>query len=248
MKTEAKMKILDKKNKEITDIKTWKDAFFKSYPKLWKKHRSAMSTSEYWLDKNRVNSLEKKLQKVFPALSIDVAYPECPLKFDSFSNPRENDILALDEHHKYLISVEAKTDEEFGDYVFLEAMRNAILEKRKNPSSKQIERLLGLYKNYFCGDDEILNLMHQLTYWYAGSIAEAKRRKYPNVVLLNQVFIYPELNKEKLEKNHKDFEDFVNLISKKTIKKVACNKIYGPIHNEYTQGLNIYILKQTISE
>jgi len=56
-----------------------------------------------------------------------------------------------------------------------------------------------------------------------------KRRKYSNVILLNQVFLYPELDEEKLNKNQNDFEYFVKLISEAKIKKVSCNKVYGPI-------------------
>lgn len=242
------MKILDNKDKEIKDIKTWKDTFFNTKPELWKDRRSAKSTAMYWLDNKKIESLEKKLRTVFPSLNIDVAYPECKLKFDSFSHPRENDILALDNNLKILISVEAKTDEPFANNDFLHEVWEALLYKEDVPSTKRVRRLLGLYKNYFFENKEILTLMHQLTYWYAGSIAEAKRRDYSNVILLNQVFLYHELNEEMLNKNHKDFEAFVSLISKKTIKTVVCNKIYGPICNEYTQGLNVYILKQTISE
>ena len=242
------MKILNNKNEEIVDLKTWKRAFFENKSNLWKKRRSAMSTAEYWLNNSKIESLSKKLQKSIKNLKIDVAYPECELKFDDYSHPRENDILVVDKNSKTIISVEAKTDESFGKGSFMNAFGDAIKEKKKNPDSKQVERLLGLYKNYFCCNDEIFNLMHQLTYWFAGSIAEAKRRNCKNIILLNQVFLYPELDKEKLEKNHKDFEKFVNIISKSVIKKIGCDKIYGPVCNEYTKNLNVYILKQTITE
>lgn len=243
------MKILNSKNKEIIDLKTWRANFFTDRKsKHWKNHRSAKSTAEYWLASENIESLEKILKNVFPNLHIDVAYPECELKFDDYSHPRENDILALDNTEKLLISVEAKTDESFGKGNFIEAMNTAFKEKKKNPSSKQVERLLGLYKNYFCCNDEILFMMHQLTYWFAGTIAEAKRRNYSTIVLLNQVFIYPELDEEKLKKNHNDFEYFVNIISNSKITNIACNRIIGPINNEYTQGCNVYILKQTVSD
>lgn len=242
------MKIYNSKNEEIVDLKAWKKNFFGTKPNLWKKRRSAMSTAEYWLDNSKIVSLEKKLQKNIPNLKIDIAYPECELKFDDFSHPRENDILALDKTLRLLISVEAKTDEPFGKGTFIDAMNTAFKEKKKNPNSKQVERLLGLYKNYFCCNDDILFMMHQLIYWYAGTIAEAKRRKYSIVILLNQVFLYPELDEEKLNKNQNDFEYFVNVISNSKIKKISYNKVYGPINNEYTQGLDVYIMKQTVSE
>lgn len=242
------MKILNSRNEEIVDLKIWKKNFFGTKPNLWKKRRSAMSTAEFWLDNSKIEFLEKKIQKSIPDLKIDIVYPECELKFDDYSHPRENDILALDKTTKTLISVEAKTDEFFGKGTFIKAMNDAFKEKKNNQNSKQVERLLGLYKNYFCCNDNILQMMHQLTYWYAGTIAEAKRRKYSNVILLNQVFLYPELDEEKLNKNQNDFEYFVNVISNSKIKKITCNKVYGPINNEYTQGLDVYIMKQTVSE
>ena len=242
------MKILNNKNEEIHSLKEWKINFFNKNSNLWKKRRSAMSTAEFWLDNSKIESLENKLKESLQNLKIDIVYPECELKFDDYANPRENDILALDKTSRILISVEAKTDESFGKGSFIEAMNVAFKEKKKNPNSKQVERLLGLYKNYFCCNDGILYMMHQLSYWFAGTIEEAKRRKYSNVILLNQVFLYPELNEEKLNKNQNDFEYFVKLISEAKIKKVSCNKVYGPINNKYTQGLNVYLLKQTITE
>ena len=125
------MKILDKTNTEISNIKSWREIFFVgSKTKHWKKHRSAMSTAEFWLDNQKILGLEKILKKSFPDLSLELAYPECELVFDKYSHPRENDILALDKNNKYLISVEAKTDESFGNCIFLDAMRKAIIEHR----------------------------------------------------------------------------------------------------------------------
>lgn len=147
---------------------------------------------------------------------------------------------------KTIISVEAKTDESFSSENYLEAFETALKAKKKNSNSMQIERLLEMYKNYFCGNNEILNLMHQLAYWFAGSIAEGTRRNCKNLILLNQVFNSHKLNKSKLAKNQRDFEYFVGLITNHEIKKIQKNVIYGPINNKYTKGLNVYILKQVV--
>lgn len=243
------MEILTSKNEIITDIQMWKNTFFTGKKaKHWKKGRSAMATAEYWLNSENIKALEDKLKSIVPDIKITKVYPECRLKFDNFGNGHENDILAIDQTTKTIISVESKTDEPFGNDTFLIALKNAIREKHKNENSNAVERCLGLYTNYFHGNNNILSIQYQLTYWFAGSIAKAKTCSYGNVILLNQVFNHTKLDKKKLDKNHRDFQNLIKLISESKINNIDSNKLYGPICNKYTQGVNVFALKESISK
>ena len=236
-----------KNGKQITSLENWKEEFFIGKKiKHWKRFRSAYECASYWLNENKVKELELLLHSKIDFTNFFEAYPECELKFDSYYHPRENDLLITTNDDKTIISVEAKTDESFSSENYLEAFESALKAKKKNSNSMQLERLLEMYKNYFCGNNEILNLMHQLTYWFAGSISEGTRRNCKNLILLNQVFNNHKLNKFKLAKNQRDFEYFVGLITNPEIKEIQKNVLYGPINNEYTKGLNVYILKQVV--
>lgn len=235
-----------KTNKEIKDMEQWRINFFADRKaKDWVPGRSAYECAKYWLNVDSVSSIQNLLQSKI-SISFDEAYPECELKFDSYTHPRENDLLIISENEETLISVESKTDESFASNNFLGALKEAIEYKEGNPKSKQPERLFDLYKNYFNSNNLIFSMMHQLLYWYAGSIAEAKRRNSKNIVLLNQVFKNETHNKKKIEKNHKDFEYFAKIISNNTIDEINENEMYGPINNEYTKGFNVYLLNQVI--
>ena len=237
-----------KNNEIIKSITDWKNEFFSSTKKKhWIKGRSAYECASYWLDEIKVNELEQLLHSKIDFTSFSEAYPECELKFDNYYHPRENDLLVTTDDGKTIISVEAKTDESFSSETYIESFETAIKAKKKNADSMQLERLLEIYKNYFCGNNKILNLMHQLAYWFAGSIAEGTRRECNNLVFLNQVFISHKLNKTKLEKNQKDFEYFVDLISNHAIKEIQKNVLYGPINNEYTKGMNVFSIKQVVN-
>ena len=235
-------------NEIIKSLDDWKIDFFSSTKKKhWVKGRSAYECASYWLNENKVKELESLLHSKIEFTSFSEAYPECELKFDNYYHPRENDLLITTNDDKTIISVEAKTDEPFSNENYIDAFETALKAKKKNINSMQIERLLEIYTNYFCGNNEILNLRHQLAYWFSGSIAEGTRRNCKNLVFLNQVFISHKLNKTKLERNQKDFEFFAYLISNHEIKDIQRNVLYGPINNEYTKGLNVYILKQVIN-
>ena len=236
-----------KNGKQITSLENWKEEFFIGKKiKHWKRFRSAYECASYWLNEKKVEDFESILHSKVDFTSFSEAYPECELKFENYYHPRENDLLITTNDDKTIISVEAKTDESFSSENYLEAFETALKTKKKNSNSMQLERLLEMYKNYFCGNNEILNLMHQLAYWFAGSIAEGTRRNCKNLILLNQVFNSHKLNKSKLAKNQRDFEYFVGLITNHEIKEIQKNVIYGPINNKYTKGLNVYILKQVV--
>lgn len=234
---------------EIDSLETWRKQFFSGKKaKHWVQGRSAFECANYWLKTDNLSSLSQLLSPQIVIDSFDEAYPECELKFDENKHPRENDLLLIANKGDTLISVEAKTDESFSKVDFLNAMKSAIAYKNKKPESKQPERLFNLYKNYFNSNNEIFTMMHQLLYWFAGSIAEAKRRDATNIVLLNQVFYNPSIHDTKaMQKNHKDFEYFSNVITNHKISEIVPNTLYGPINNEYTQGKNIYLLNQIIN-
>lgn len=240
----------NKTSKIIHNLDDWRNEFFSDQKsKHWKPRRSAMSTALFWLNEESINGIRNLLSGKIPEITFDEAYPEIELKFDDYRNGRENDLLVTCNDSKTLISVEAKTDEGFSNNkTYLDALYDAIDAKRDNNNSKQPERLFDLYKNYFCCNNEIFTLMHQLAYWYAGSIAEGIRQKSVNIILVNQVFYYSELDTKKLVENKKAFEKLVKIISNDEITAITKNILYGPINNQYTKNMNVYFIKYFVDK
>jgi len=211
----------------------------------WKDGRSAKELAKFWLDDKKQKQLEFLgfIQKKLPDFNCGKIVPEYGTAFDNYSNPRKNDLFILEKNSKTLITVEAKVDEPFGD-IFIENLGKTIKEKKKNPRSRAFERMIGLYHNYFHDNSAILNIGYQLSYWFAGTIAEAERLEVDNAIMILHTFIPPSAstppNAEKKAIIRKDFQNFFSIISegKETINN---GKLIGPIKNVNTNNVTLYI-------
>jgi len=99
-----------------------------------------------------------------------------------------------------------------------------------------------LYQRFNCNAD-FLKLRYQLTYWLAGAIDEAIRNKINTVFLIVQEFHSDKTNEEKIAVNKSDLDFFVNFISDAAYKNLNNNQIIGPIKNQFTKQINLYIGK-----
>lgn len=215
--------------------------------KQWVDKRSALEMARFWIDSQKQNDFLAFLQKVKEDITFDYAIPEIAITFDNYRNPRKNDlcIYAKEKNDNILVSIEGKSDEPFGDNNVYTEWIESIQEKRKKPKSKQIDRLIELY-NRFDNKAEFLELRYQLTYWLSGAIEEAKRNKIDSVFLIVQEFHSDKTKDQKITHNANDFDFFVRFISKDHYEKVRKNEILGPIKNEYTKEIDLYIGKYTI--
>jgi hypothetical protein len=241
------MKIFkDRKKKiEITSVEEWLKHCPPINPSIqWVDKRSAKEMAIFWTDIKNQNDFLMFLQNVSKDLNFNYALPEVATKFDEYKSPRKNDlcVFATGSSVEILISIEGKSDEHFGENYVDKEWILSINEKNKRRESKKLDRLIGLYQRFNCNAD-FLKLRYQLTYWLAGAIDEAIRNKINTVFLIVQEFHSDKTNEEKIAVNKSDLDFFVNFISDAAYKNLNNNQIIGPIKNQFTKQINLYIGK-----
>ena len=124
------------------------------------------------------------------------AEPEAKLPFDIFAGETRNSDLAVqvtDKHGGYLLAVEAKADEPFGD-TLEKTLANAERRLQDNPKSNGVRRLDQLLRALLgvAGDEarQLDGLRYQLLTACAGALCEAERQGYSRTVLLIHEFAH----------------------------------------------------------
>jgi hypothetical protein len=132
--------------------------------------------------------------------------------------------------------VEGKVEESFGNKEFGANFCDTINKKMANKKSNALDRMINLYQNYFHNNGEVLDIMYQLAYWFAGSVVDAIKWDTQNFVMVLQEF-----RTGSAAKNHHEFEKFIDFISRGEYKTIENKQILGPVENEYTNGKSLYI-------
>ena len=234
-----------KKKVEILTVQDWIESCPPTNPiKQWVDKRSAKEMARFWTDIQKQNDFLMYLKKVNKELSFNYALPEISTKFDDYKSPRKTDlcIFAKSGNNKVLISIEGKSDEHFGENYVDKEWTLSIQAKTKNKDSKKLDRIIELYKR-FDSNANFISLRYQLTYWLAGSIDEAIRNEIDTVFLIVQEFDSEITSKKKFDVNKDDLDYFVNFITNSNHKKIDKNELIGPIKNQFTKQINLYIGK-----
>src|SRR4051812_15458184 len=112
-----------KNKQEIHSLSDWNRLARPKRPEHWVHGRSAMELARAWLDDadlpGEVRAAIERHGDFGPVRAWS-AEPEARLRFDKFAGePRNTDLLidAKDMHGRYLIAVEGKADEPFGETV-----------------------------------------------------------------------------------------------------------------------------------
>jgi hypothetical protein len=206
----------------------------------WKDYRSAKEMAKFWLNQDNRNDFQNFIRKSIPDFTFESIIPEFESKFDSFPSPRKHDLYIEEKDNKAIITIEGKADESFGNEKFGEYFIETIKRKIENGKSMALDRVVNLYHNYFNGNGIILNIMYQLSYWYAGSLIDAIKADTDNFVMVLQEFKSKETTSEKLSKNHDDFENFIEFISEGKFRRIENGQLIGPITNKYTSDKESY--------
>lgn len=212
--------------------------------KQWVPYRSAQELALFWTNIDKQNEFIKFLKEHNFNFSDYNCYPEYETLFDDYGNGRKNDLIIVPKTNDYLVTIEAKADEGFGNSIFINELEDSIKLKIKNNESNKLDRLIRLYSDYFRYNQSVLKLPYQLTYWFAGSIAEAKKRNINVIIMIVQEFRSKYLNDKKIDLNKKHLDLFASIISNNRYIEINDNQIFGPIENEYTKGLQLYIGKK----
>jgi hypothetical protein len=141
------------------------------------------------------------------------------LSFDDFpGEPRNADlaVYARDEHGDFVIAVEAKADETFGETV-ADALSAAVDRKLENPRSNGVARVEQLASALFGIRGEkppaLGTLRYQLLTATAGALRAGEERSVDRVVVLIHEFRTRRTKDEKHNANARDLDRFVDRLS-----------------------------------
>ena len=223
----------------ILSLHEWETRAGPKSASQWVDGRSAKEAASAWLDDNGKSlpiEIETALNtnQYFGEPKSWIAEPEAKLKFDSFVGEPRNSDLAVhikDKNGNYLLAVEAKADESFGDNI-QKTINAAEVRSAKNPRSNGINRVNQL-KEAILGiedKDEVLDITirYQLLTACAGALCEAERNSYSRALVLVHEFITDKTNDKKHQRNASDLNTFVLHISHGKTSKVEPGLIYGP--------------------
>lgn len=158
-----------------------------------------------------MNKIQDAIKDICGSISVNTIYPEAPVKFDDTRGPRHHDLAFFSDDKKVFVSVEAKVEETFGQTI------KAWL-KGGNSEDRKIRRdsLMG----FFGVDDD--SLYNQLLFGFKSTITGVLSTAGNEIslnngvdyhIMLVLVFVTPDANLNKIEKNKEKFDEFVKAIN-----------------------------------
>ena len=230
---------ITKNSIDLVTLTDWEQHAGPKRAMQWADGRSAKEAARAWLE-GQGRDLPKEVATALaahdafgPVLSWQ-AEPEAKLPFDTFQGePRNSDLVvyAEDAHGPYLIAVEAKADEPYGDTV--SKTLDAALERYlANPRSNGVARIQQLVRALLGpahkGDAKIRGLRYQLLTACAGALCEAERRGVSRAVMLVHEFITDKTTDENHARNSRDLDTFVKRLSHDAVHAIGSGEIHGP--------------------
>ena len=162
------------------------------------------------------------------------AEPEAKLLFDDFAGePRNSDLVvhAQDPHGSFLIALEAKADEPFGETV-AEVLAVAVDRHLANNRSNGVARIeqlaAALLGPRYTGDPPLKDMRYQLLTACAAALCEAERCGYTRALMLIHEFVTDKTSDDKHARNAEDLNTFVKRLSHGSVTAVRRGGIEGP--------------------
>lgn len=225
----------------ISTLRDWEAHAGPKSADQWVDGRSAKEVARAWLaGSGRTLPVEVenalKGNKNFGAIQSWIAEPEAKLRFDGFAGEPRNSDLAVhikDKTNCYILAVEAKADEPFGDTV-KKTTEVAKARLKANPRSNGLKRVRQLKAAILgCeseGEEADTRIRYQLLTACAGALCEAERNNYSRALVLIHEFITDKTEDKKHRRNAEDLNEFAREISRNEILKIDPGMIYGPIN------------------
>jgi hypothetical protein len=229
-----------KGNTPLTTLTEWEKLAGPKSANQWVDGRSAKEAARAWLEGGgtvlppEVAAVLEAHPSFGPVQSWK-AEPEAKLPFDQFQGePRNSDLVvsAVDSHGAFILAVEAKADEPFGETV-CEALVASLERYLGNDRSKGIDRIQQLAKALMgakrAGDPPVGDLRYQLLTACAGALAEAERQGCPRALLLVHEFLTDKTEDEKHRRNAEDLNAFAHRLSHGAVTNIGHGEIVGPL-------------------
>lgn len=224
---------------EILSLEDWE---LRAGPKRhdqWVDDRSAKEAARAWLGLNG-SELPVEVQKTlnshaaFASVQEWVAEPEAKLPFDNFpGEPRNSDLVvfAKDAFGQFLVAVEAKADEPFGETV-PDALASAVERYVQNSQSNGVTRIqqlaVALLGPRLNSEPSLKDIRYQLLTATAGALCKAEEQGLDRAVLLIHEFVTDKTSDEKHDANARDLNHFVARLSHGAVTSVQPEYLYGP--------------------
>ena len=223
----------------LTSLEAWQTHAGPKSSDQWVNDRSAKEVARAWLETGGMNLPEEVSSalvnhEAFGPVQTWQAEPEAKLRFDNFAGePRNSDLVvhAQGPHGPFLMTVEAKADESFGETVaetLAAAVDRYLVNNRSNGITriKQLaEALLGPRQK---GDPPLKDIRYQLLTACAGTLCEAQRRGYSRALMLIQEFVTVKTSDNMHTRNADDLNTFVKRLSHGSVTAIRSGGIYGP--------------------
>jgi hypothetical protein len=230
---------ISKAGRPITTLEEWGEHAGPKSDIHWKAGRSAVESARSWLS-CETGAMPSDIMALmashaqFGAVLNWSAEPEARLMFDNLrEEPRNTDlpVKARDAFGDYLIALEAKPDEPFGQSV-AKTLDAAKLRLAENASSGGVKRINGLLAALFGSsldlEPELGGLPYQLLTATAGAVAEALRQRVGRVVLLVQEFRTDFTVDSMHRDNSAALDAFITRLSLGKVQHVATGELVGP--------------------
>ncbi len=245
--------MISKRGRPISTLEEWFELAPPKVVEQWREGRSAMELARTWLAGGTALPSEVAAalasRPSFGEVLAWEAEPEAKLPFGDFpGEPRNTDLLVLatDASGPYVLAVEAKADEPYGDTVE-KTLAGAHRRRRENSRSNGVKRVESLVYLLPASPDASLprtgDLRYQLLAACAGAVAEAKRQGVTRAVMLVHEFVSRETKPEKHARNATDLAAFISRLSGARLDTVVDGQLYGPFGLPIAEGVRLFIGK-----
>ena len=229
-----------KGDRAIRNVEEWFEiAPPKGGERQWKKGRSAMELARAWCGQEGPPSipagLHAALSSVVDEWDAVVGHPEHVVRFDSYGGEPANLDLALrgtDSQGTFVVGIEAKADEPFGDRVdaVLRAAAQRISRDEASNAVGRIQKLASaLLPAFMDGLPHLGELRYQLLTSSAATLALAKADGAKRAVFLVYELIDLDRTKEvNRRRNREDLDRFVRRLSGGEVQRLKRGELAGP--------------------
>lgn len=225
----------------------------------WRAGRSAMELARAWCAGAGGPCVPAALAALleshpdFRSAEIDEAVPEARQWFDDIGGEPRNADLAATGHAacgRFVLSVEAKADEPFGQLVS-EVLEIAARKAAREVPTRAGERVLGLAAALLPPRSDSASLLGDLRYQLltatAGALAHAGQVGAARAALVVHEFRSSETDDAKLADNERDLNQFIERLSQGRWRAVPGGELLGPVHvpgsPRIPSGVGLYIGK-----
>ena len=246
---ERRNMILARDGTPIGDLTTWQRLGGPKRSIQWKDGRSAKELARTWLSVESP-ALPPEVAAAltshpdFGPIERWTATPEARVAFDDVPGEvRNTDLLvdAQDTNGRFILSVEAKADEPFGDTV-AETLGDAAERTLNNPRSGALRRVRQLLAALLPPQPKIApgqpapekyakagSLRYQLLTGAAGAISAAVKAGCERAVFLVQQFESVETDPARVARNAAALDGFMHRVSSGRVSSVDSGSVYGPL-------------------